>query len=1173
MRTVLKKILPFLLIAVTLISMLPVTLSSDTDIQTADPTTTTTNSASAEPSGATTDATETQDEYDLEDYFNDYETWLEQDSALNVKYIFDQNTAVYDEYQELYGGGISTFALTTDSGANWANLKDYGFVWSYDANGNRNSFTFTDYNGNTHTHDEICIIALDTNHDSRWSLYDLSYCIEPGTDYASVYDDKNKVTGVDSTWGQIPTARQRAIGLTLLYGAPNKHYYAADNSEHPYRKTLNYAIATQIIIHEFAMGFRDATPPFTLQNDDYIDMYTNPNHKVTWAGGEYTSNDGELNKTDIKACYDEIINDITKRGVMPSFVGAGRPLDHATIKLTRQTNGTYSTTVTDTNNVLSRYTFTNTDGVTFTKNGNKLTITTTSATVPETVFSASKTVPSPERSQYLIWNTSSDAQENIQLISAADDPVSVYFELEADEILAPVKIKKTSTDGHVNGITFTIKNNTTGETITRTTNTSGEIEYTAIVGHSLTITEQVPTGYVNTGTNPQTITVADGGNAVSFSNKPIVGYIQIIKVDSETGETLSGAAFQAKNNATNATYPLTHIGNGVYKTAAVPYGTYTVTETAAPEGYVKSTNSWRATIDVDGETEYIGTTGVIPSDPNRKGAPNEPIRGHIRLTKYDVQTGRKVSGATYVATDSQGVNFTLTEVSPGVYEARNLYHGTATVRETIAPAGYEVNQTVYRVTITDDDAFHDVTESVYDGVIEYPTPGKASVSKLVTNGIRVDGYALSLWSDGTDMNGEIPPVTHYLKSGTDGRFYVTNSNYDTVTGNRDYTIDGLYNGKYKITELISSSAYRHVYVQSIRIVVKDRNNATVKDINYDQSQLTATTVNGVVNYATPEFDITGMSGGGSMEIIVINRPIPGTATITKSTTDEAYLDGYALTLYNSNRENDTIYLRSEDDGDFYITDSDFTEVVGTKTYTIPNIYDGNFTITELIGDSVWHHERLESITLTITDKNGHQTYTRTFSGDELTSQDMTYALSNIPLSGINGGGNLDIQILNTPVPGELEIKKVNHIGTNLSDVTFLLEWSRDGQVWQPVTYNQTDYITVGGCTSPVDNGCLTTTSTGIVKFTGLHPMMKYRVTETATQTGYQLLVDYAHLDYLHEADDYKTQLTVVNNPTFQLTEAGSTGTMVIGCISGIAFGLLLTTGVILFTSRRKRRTI
>ncbi len=167
---------------------------------------------------------------------------------------------------------------------------------------------------------------------------------------------------------------------------------------------------------------------------------------------------------------------------------------------------------------------------------------------------------------------------------------------------------------------------------------------------------------------------------------------------------------------------------------------------------------------------------------------------------------------------------------------------------------------------------------------------------------------------------------------------------------------------------------------------------------------------------------------------------------------------------------------------------------------------------------------------------------------------------------VTAGATTDVTFINALIPGSIHIKKTTPYGSRLSGVEFLLEWSTDGQSWKPVTYTISAVPQLGGCTtSGIRNGKLKTDSAGILTFSGLHPKAYYRLTETATLDGYQLLADRVCEGTL--GSDRTLEFTVVNEPVFTLPQTGSTS------LAHMPVGLIVCMAVCmgaLFVLRKKR---
>ena len=171
---------------------------------------------------------------------------------------------------------------------------------------------------------------------------------------------------------------------------------------------------------------------------------------------------------------------------------------------------------------------------------------------------------------------------------------------------------------------------------------------------------------------------------------------------------------------------------------------------------------------------------------------------------------------------------------------------------------------------------------------------------------------------------------------------------------------------------------------------------------------------------------------------------------------------------------------------------------------------------------------------------------------------------------IEAGKTAEVTFVNIMKPGEIMLTKVNTLGMPLVGAEFLLEWSTDGGVWEPVVYTDTMDAAEGTCTSEgLVDGKLTSGEDGIVRFTGLHPNRLYRVTETKAPDGYQLMTEPIHEGSIKVGDEYFVQLTVVNAPVFELPMTGSIGGTVQNSMQLIGAVILLV--ILVYVAKKRRK--
>ena len=219
---------------------------------------------------------------------------------------------------------------------------------------------------------------------------------------------------------------------------------------------------------------------------------------------------------------------------------------------------------------------------------------------------------------------------------------------------ADLEILKTSEDGKVSGITFTVEEWAPGIGYCRigryTTDGSGKILVPKLyVGTKYRLTETVPEGYI--GEAPKEITIQAGTNTVTFENRPIYGSLELTKINESNPETkLSGAEFTVTwPDGSTVTMPEeldgAGDGTGVYRLGDLPYGSYTIRETKAPEGYELSNEVFTIDITEDGKTYTVSSSGF-------DGVTNRQQVGSIQVKKVDPE-GNPLAGVSFLLEYSQ----------------------------------------------------------------------------------------------------------------------------------------------------------------------------------------------------------------------------------------------------------------------------------------------------------------------------------------------------------------------------------------------------------------------------------------------------------------------------------------------------------------------------------------
>ena len=334
------------------------------------------------------------------------------------------------------------------------------------------------------------------------------------------------------------------------------------------------------------------------------------------------------------------------------------------------------------------------------------------------------------------------------------------------------------------------------------------------------------------------------------------------------------------------------------------------------------------------------------------------------------------------------------------------------------------------------------------------------------------------------------------------------------------------------------------------------------------------------NYVCENRTQTVTLAAGSNTVTFRNIPL-GTATMSK-VSDSGDVEGYGFRLYRHKSEGNSSRTwcgKSDADGRIYETDGDFNVLGSEKSFVFKGLTDGKYSFREVLSvygaGNVWP----ESITFT-TSGGTTAACNLTFTGEQLVAQENgDCTVSGISLTGLDGGGVLTVTVKNEPVilpEGEITVRKVDERGQALSGVTFLLEYSTDGDAsWEAITSrNENDPVALGGCTSAgLTGGKLTTGSDGLAVFSGLcvetdEGSVLYRLTETATRPGYSLLSAPAYEGALPEEEEYVVSFTVVNMLEYQLPMTGGVGFKAAPIVATLLFSASM---LLVVTFLRKRR--
>lgn len=496
--------------------------------------------------------------------------------------------------------------------------------------------------------DELCKIFADGKE---------AYCIEPGH---TLYSGNTLTEDGSTVWKNLGSAKQKAINLALLYGKPGSGKSLSGTEDQKW-------VATQLIVWEFVSGCRSTSEGYKCTNTKFIDGIC--------AGG---ANPG------VKSVYNAISKSLANYSTVPSFASAiaskAEPYEM------KYSDGKYTLTLTDSNSILSDFDFKTTSGISVSKSGNKLTLTSTLPVNDAVTFNSAKSMPDVGKTVLVPYGDAT-LQDVISGVENDADPIRAYFKVKTSS--GNLKLIKTSEDGNVANIEFTVKGDGYSKTVK--TNSKGEFELTDLFPGSYTVTEITDSKYETQ--KSQTVKVESGKTAtVTFKNVLKKWNLTVTKTDAETKSaqgdaTLAGAVYGIYNNG-KLVDKYTTDKNGSFKTSYYVCGdNWTLKEIEPSEGYLLD------------ETEYhIGAEAkkyTIENNSISMGVTEDILKGKISIIKHtddgstkietpekcaEFQVYLKSSGSYAKATESERDNLICDEY--GFAETKDLPYGTYTVHQT-----------------------------------------------------------------------------------------------------------------------------------------------------------------------------------------------------------------------------------------------------------------------------------------------------------------------------------------------------------------------------------------------------------------------------------------------------------------------------------------------------------
>ena len=541
------------------------------------------------------------------------------------------------------------------------------------------------------------------------------------TEYPAYCLEKDKLIwdNIDFTWSSFTVPQQTTMKAILAEGFHETN--SLDKSDWGNTQGIgykgNYANETaKWLVTQYLIWAAEK---------NYITKHSN----TSWTWKSQVDTDLETvaknayNPTVVRSYYAEVKAKLLNAYTIPSFASSSSSSFSTTIKMYWD-GSKYTATVTDSHSVAAYYTYTH-NGITFTKNGNKLTISTTKEYPSGVVATGSRTIGDDSN---LAWWKCTDS--SIQLIATPlgkTKTVRSYLKVQTVTPSYYIYLKKSSADTSMTngdnrysleGAVYTVYSGNTA-VATIATDASG-YGYTNVAlqngRYSIKETTSPKNYYKDETTHWVTISYGDAALNVSDAPIPLEYSINLTKTSAnvsitngDSGYSLAGAVYKIYNSSGTEVASITTDSSGKgTSNVKLKNGTYTAVEAKAPPGYALDTtrhtvriNNADATLNVS-DVPLIKTVTLTKTSANTSitaGNSNYSLAGAV----YDVYEGNSATGTPVASftTNSAGVA-TL---------SRKLYpNRTYTILERTPPPGYVKDTTPHPFYLTYNAATMDVVD-------------------------------------------------------------------------------------------------------------------------------------------------------------------------------------------------------------------------------------------------------------------------------------------------------------------------------------------------------------------------------------------------------------------------------------------------------------------------------
>ncbi|MDB7984745.1 SpaA isopeptide-forming pilin-related protein, partial [Faecalicoccus pleomorphus] len=317
--------------------------------------------------------------------------------------------------------------------------------------------------------------------------------------------------------------------------------------------------------------------------------------------------------------------------------------------------------------------------------------------------------------------------------------------VEAKTMVNPIKkgsvtLTKVDADTRqpLEGVTFGLFTNASDEPVLQeTTDEKGTLTFKDVEYGDYVLKEITTLDSHNLWTGSMEIHMDEEGKRIdlgTIQNEIKKGYATLKKVDADTHQPLSDVVFGLFLKEGETPYQTAKTDEeGIVTFDKIPYGSYTVKEMEAPEGYQFNEATWD--VDIEQQDQVIDLGTIV----------NTKIKADVVFKKVDVKTKKGLEGVVFGLYQNDECVYTSTSDKDGQVVFKDVVYGDYTLKEMQTIAGYTKSSLTREVRI------RTTSELALPDFGNEPIPSKKDKGRKTSVSMPLFGSAAALLASGTGL--------------------------------------------------------------------------------------------------------------------------------------------------------------------------------------------------------------------------------------------------------------------------------------------------------------------------------------------------------------------------------------------------------------------------------------